>query len=100
MSTAPGWSFGSAAVVSTSPEGRLLLALRQCATHPAGPLRAVADLVEARRRGELDDDALRRVRDSARRLVDEGAMPEDRRQTASAFLDAVFGDGLRVTCDA
>jgi hypothetical protein len=68
---------------------RLFLSLRQCATHPAGPLRAVSDLIDAR----LSPDELSALACDMRARVAEMDMPADRRKVAARFLDALF-DGV------
>lgn len=65
---------------------RVFLALRQCTTHPAGPLRTVADLRRAQLAGFTIVDVEHRVRTE----VEEADMPDDRREVMTAFLDVVF----------
>lgn len=66
---------------------RLFLALRQCATHSAGPLRAVAEL-----HASTIPECAAALADVRRRLVEQG-MPDDRREVVDAFL-AVVETGL------
>lgn len=63
----------------------LLLSLRTCATHPAGPLRAVAALVE--NADAVDPADVERL---VRERIAEADMPEDRRWTIECYLTAVF----------
>lgn len=70
---------------------RLFLALRTCATHPAGPLRAVADLRRAYLAGDVGIDEVSELEQTLRDRVAAMSMPDDRREVAVLFLDAVFG---------
>jgi hypothetical protein len=67
----------------------MFLALRTCATHPAGPLRAVSELVDA----GLTSEELSTLACELRARVAAMDMPEERRLVASRFLDAIF-DGV------
>jgi hypothetical protein len=70
----------------------LFLALRTCATHPAGPLRAVAELHAAIADGALsaaDGDYI--CAQALRRYRAQGNVPDDRLFTVEHFLAAVAG---------
>lgn len=69
----------------------LLLSLRQCATHSAGPLRAVADLAVAA--PELGTAGMLEILDDVKQRLDLMSMPPDRRAPVVAFL-AVVSLGL------
>lgn len=70
---------------------RLFLSLRTCATHPAGPLRAVSELVEALECGEIDiDDALDVVEDVAARYRQQVNVPTARLEVVERFLAALL----------
>lgn len=70
----------------------LVLALRQCATHSAGPLRAVADCALAV--PDLGIAGVEQLRAKVIGRLDAMEMPPDRRATVIAFL-AVVWQGLR-----
>lgn len=78
---------------TTQPADRLLLALRTCATHPAGPLRAVAELVEMRRTMLLSGEQVSEVAAEVRQRIAEQDMSDERRVILTSFLDAIF-DGV------
>lgn len=65
---------------------RVFLALRQCTTHPAGPLRTVADLRRAQLAGFTIVDVEHRVRSE----LEAADIPAERREVMDAFLDVVF----------
>lgn len=69
---------------------RLLLSLRTCATHPAGPLGAVAALMAERMAGTLKAEQLATIQHDVVRRLREMEMPEERRRTAELYLAAVF----------
>jgi hypothetical protein len=72
-------------------EDALWLALRQCATHSAGPLATVARLIDATHEGILDPAELAAA---IRTRLDAADMPADRRRVAEAFLEALFDGTL------
>lgn len=77
----------------------LVLSLRQCATHSAGPLRAVADLAIAV--PDLGIAGVEQLREEVLARLDGMQIPTERRATIIAFL-AVVWQGLRtlaVECD-
>lgn len=69
----------------------LFLALRTCATHPAGPLRAVAEVQRAIEAGDLTREEARRmaVLVSSRYAEQEGVLAE-RVDTVRLFLAALW----------
>ena len=68
----------------------LFLSLRQCATHSAGPLAAVATLVQARAGDLITGDDVEKIEARVRQRVADMTMPEDRRVRVDAFLNAIF----------
>ncbi|HWD55836.1 MAG TPA: hypothetical protein VG346_11975 [Acidimicrobiales bacterium] len=72
-------------------DAALFLSLRTCATHQAGPLRAVADLMRAVELGELSGTEARAVCDRvAGRCRAIQQMPADRLHVVERFLSALF----------
>lgn len=72
-------------------EDQLFLSLRTCATHPAGPLRAVAELQLLIERGELQrDDARQLVDRVAQRFAEVPGVPDDRCRTVQLFVAALW----------
>lgn len=65
-------------------EDGLFLALRQCATHSAGPLRAVADLY-----GKFNGSDLLVIFQRLNARLDAMQMPDDRRDVLDRFLTVV-----------
>lgn len=70
-------------------EGYVWLALRQCATHPAGPLRTIATLHKALQNG-LGAFSLLDIENRIRCRMDEGELTDDRREVSEAFITVVF----------
>ncbi len=69
----------------------LFLSLRSCATHTAGPLRAVASLAEAVEVGEISEDGARVICDDvAARFRSMSTMPGDRLAIVTQFLSVLF----------
>lgn len=82
---------GDVAVQLRGSEDALSLALRTCATHPAGPLRAVAELQQLVESGQLTRDDARQLADRcARRFAEVPGVPDDRRRTVELFVAALW----------
>jgi hypothetical protein len=72
-----------------SPGERLALSLRTCSTHPAGPLRTVAELQEERERQELSDAQWSAILDEGLARYLGTGPPLERARIVQLFVQAL-----------